>query len=595
MKTRKSSVSRLISVILVLALLAYSMFILAVIRVQLDSGLEQYFKQFILEQQKVAMDEVEYYQTMLKKSCISVKNNLEFYYGNTEGNLSPAYFNHVKADAVENLSCDEIYSFCEGFESENDAIPLEKNTTKIPTEFLKKAFNGISVNEIVKSGKNTLLLCAEPMRDGNEIWGVLGGVKVISSQEFVLDLAGELGANVTVFDGDVRVATSIEGMENTTIDDKMPIERAQSGETTLYINKIGESQFISYYFPLTDPSGKFLTTMFIGKPISAMEIITAAIFKPLCVVIAISIVLFAIFVLVLFYYLLIRKLQMINHAVDNLNSGNADLTYVLPVKGNDEFAGIASGFNSFISLLRNTIIEVKSNATQVLAGSEQISASSQAISTGASEQAASSEEMSATMEEMASNIRQNASNAQRTGEIALQTTVEGEAGGAAVEEAVEAVKVIVEKINVIGEIAKQTNMLALNAAIEAARAGEAGKGFAVVASEVRKLAERSQEASGEIIELSEKTLLSTEQAGNKINTVVPDIKHTAELIEEITSACAEQDKGAQQVSMAIVQLDSVVQQNASASEELAAMSEELSANAKNLVKAISMFKTEQGN
>ncbi|WP_191014010.1 methyl-accepting chemotaxis protein [Treponema zioleckii] len=592
MKTRKGSVSRLISIILVVALLAYSMFILALIHFRLNSGLEQYFKQLILEQQKVAIDEVEYYQTMLKKSCFSVKNNFEYYYGAAEDNLSSEYFEHVKADAVENLSCDAVYSFCEGNVSKYGFIPVFKNNTEIPTEFIKKAFNGISVSEIVRSGRNTLLLCAEPLRDGNKIWGVLGATKLLSSQDFVLDLSGTLGANVTIFDNDVRVATSIDGMENTTIDDKLPIERAQNGETTLYINQIGGSQFISYYFPLTDPSGKFLTTMFIGKPISAMQVISSAIFKPLLFMIVISIVLFAVFVLVLFFYLLVRKLQMINSAVDNLNSGNADLTYVLPVKGNDEFARIASGFNSFITLLRNTIIEVKTNASQVLAGSEQISASSQSISTGAAEQAASSEEMSATMEEMASNIRQNASNAQRTGEIAVQTALEGEAGGSAVNDAVEAVKVIVEKINVIGDIAKQTNMLALNAAIEAARAGEAGKGFAVVASEVRKLAERSQEASGEIIELSEKTLVSTEEAGNKIGTVVPDIKHTAELIEEITSACAEQDKGAQQVSMAIVQLDSVVQQNASASEELAAMSEELSANAKNLVKAISMFKTE---
>ena len=149
-----------------------------------------------------------------------------------------------------------------------------------------------------------------------------------------------------------------------------------------------------------------------------------------------------------------------------------------------------------------------------------------------------------------------------------------------------------EKIGVIGEIASQTNLLALNAAIEAARAGDAGKGFAVVASEIRKLAERSQSAAAEIVELSETTLKATEDAGAKIGTVVPGVKETAELIEDIAVACREQDSGASQISQAIIQLDGVVQQNASAAEELAAMSQNLNENAQNLVSAIEIFKTE---
>ena len=159
-------------------------------------------------------------------------------------------------------------------------------------------------------------------------------------------------------------------------------------------------------------------------------------------------------------------------------------------------------------------------------------------------------------------------------------------------ESVEAVKEIAEKIGVIGAIAKQTNILALNAAIEAARAGEAGKGFAVVASEVRKLAERSQISAGEIVDLSERTLDAAENAGEKIANMIPEIRQTTALIDEISIACKEQNNGAQQVSQAIIQLDAVVQQNASSAEELAAMSEELSASARELTKIISIFKTE---
>jgi len=257
----------------------------------------------------------------------------------------------------------------------------------------------------------------------------------------------------------------------------------------------------------------------------------------------------------------------------------------------DEIGSMTHSLASMVETLIRTIVSVREAAARVKLEAEQISSSSQSVSSGASEQAASTEEMSATMEEMASNIRQNAENAQKTEDIANRTAAEGEAGGEAVAEAVIAVKEISSRINIIDDIANQTNLLALNAAIEAARAGEAGKGFAVVASEIRKLAERSQVASAEIIELSKKTLAVTESAGEKIHIVVPGIEETSQLIDEIAIACREQDNGARQVSQAITQLDTVVQQNASAAEQMAAMSEELTANAQNLVEAISFFNT----
>jgi methyl-accepting chemotaxis protein len=196
------------------------------------------------------------------------------------------------------------------------------------------------------------------------------------------------------------------------------------------------------------------------------------------------------------------------------------------------------------------------------------------------------------MEEMASSIRQNTDNATQTEKIAIKSAVDAREGGKAVNETVAAMKEIATKISIIEEIARQTNLLALNAAIEAARAGEHGKGFAVVASEVRKLAERSQSAAGEISGLSIRSVAIAEQAGEMLTKMVPDIQRTSELVQEITASSKEQDVGAEQINKAIQQLDQIIQQNASASEEMASTSEELSSQAGQLSDAISFFKVD---
>ena len=185
-----------------------------------------------------------------------------------------------------------------------------------------------------------------------------------------------------------------------------------------------------------------------------------------------------------------------------------------------------------------------------------------------------------------------ADNAQQTEKIAVQSAGDAKEGGRAVAETVQAMKEIAGKISIIEEIAPQTNMLALNAAIEAARAGEHGKGFAVVASEVRKLAERSQVAAGEISKLSVSSVEVAEKAGSMLSSILPDIQRTAELVQEINASSKEQDTGAQQINKAIQQLDQVIQQNASASEEMASTAEELSSQSAQLQATIAFFRVD---
>jgi len=235
--------------------------------------------------------------------------------------------------------------------------------------------------------------------------------------------------------------------------------------------------------------------------------------------------------------------------------------------------------------------EVQSAASLVASGSEQVNGAAQALAQGATEQASSIEEVSASMEEMNSTVKQNADNAQQTAGIATKSAKDGQQGGAAVAETVKAMQSIAEKINIIEEIARQTNMLALNAAIEAARAGEHGKGFAVVAAEVRKLAERSQTAAKEISLVSTSSVEIAQNAGKILEDIVPGIQKTAELVQEINASSSEQSSGIDQVTKAITQLDMVIQSNSASTEELSATSEELTSQAEQLLSTASFFQT----
>ncbi|MDR3538489.1 MAG: methyl-accepting chemotaxis protein, partial [Acetobacteraceae bacterium] len=238
-----------------------------------------------------------------------------------------------------------------------------------------------------------------------------------------------------------------------------------------------------------------------------------------------------------------------------------DLTSTIASTTRDEIGVLIGHINAMVEKLRSVVGEASSAAGNVAAGGQQLSAGSQQLSQGATEQASSTEEASSSMEEMAANIKQNADNAAQTEKIAHQSAKSAEESGAAVGNAVVAMRTIAEKITIVQEIARQTDLLALNAAVEAARAGEHGRGFAVVASEVRKLAERSQTAATEIGGLSIQTVKSAQEAGEMLTRLVPDIRRTAELVAEISAACREQDIGAEQINQAIQQLDKVTQQN----------------------------------
>jgi methyl-accepting chemotaxis protein len=246
--------------------------------------------------------------------------------------------------------------------------------------------------------------------------------------------------------------------------------------------------------------------------------------------------------------------------------------------------------NNTCATLAQTIDEAMGVANSLASASEEVSATAQSLSQGASEQSASVEETSASIEEMSSSVNQNSDNARVTDGIATQASQEANEGGEAVRQTVEAMRKIAERISIIDDIAYQTNLLALNAAIEAARAGSHGRGFAVVATEVRKLAERSQVAAQEIGGVANESLKVAGRAGEVLEQLVPSIRKTSDLVQEIAAASGEQATGVSQINSAMSQLSQTVQQTAAASEELAATAEEMSGQAQQLQEAMSVFR-----
>ena len=285
-----------------------------------------------------------------------------------------------------------------------------------------------------------------------------------------------------------------------------------------------------------------------------------------------------------------HPLRFVVKVLDDVAKG--DLLTLAEVRSKDEVGQLAAATNEMVGNLRRVVGEVTGTAVNVASGSEQLSATSQQLSQGASEQAASAEETTSAMEEMSASIQQNADNARQTDKLASKAAEDAQASGQSVEQTVAAMRQIAEKINIIGEIARKTDLLALNAAVEAARAGEHGKGFAVVASEVRKLAERSQLAAAEINKLTVSGVSVAEGAGVLLAKLVPDIRKTAELVQEINAASAEQNTGTAQINKAIQQLDQVIQQNAAAAEETASTAAELASQAEQLQSSIAFFKVE---
>lgn len=290
---------------------------------------------------------------------------------------------------------------------------------------------------------------------------------------------------------------------------------------------------------------------------------------------------------------ILKRVYKLRSSIQKLAKG--DLSQTLETDSKDEIGDTMHALDDTIRQLRQVVNEVSVAADNVASGAEEMSSTAQQISDGASQQSAAAEESNSSMEQMNSSIQQNADNARHTDQIANQAAEGANTSNEAVSKAVTAMKQISTKIEIVEEIARKTDLLALNAAVEAARAGEHGRGFSVVASEVRKLAERSALAAAEISQVSHEGVGLASQAGEKLTALVPDIRKTAELVQEINVASSEQSSGVSEIHKALKDLDQVIQNNASSSEEMASTAEELSSQAQQLLDSIGFFNLETTN
>ncbi|MCF2913002.1 methyl-accepting chemotaxis protein [Vreelandella aquamarina] len=302
--------------------------------------------------------------------------------------------------------------------------------------------------------------------------------------------------------------------------------------------------------------------------------------------------------------LLLRRLLGVRNAMDNIASGEGDLTQRLPEEGNDEVTQIASAFNRFVNKMEHVLIDVRTSSESVHHAANEIAMGGQDLSRRTDNAASSLQQTSASVEQITSTVQHTAASAQEANKLSHAATEVAKEGGQVVSNVVTTMEDISDASNKIGEIvtlmnsiAFQTNLLALNASVEAARAGEHGRGFAVVAEEVRKLAGRSSDAANDIQKLIEDSQAKVNNgtslvrnAGRTMKDIVDHITRVTDVLEEINAATSEQSDGIKQVNIAVAELDRMTQENAAMVEESTTAAEQLKEQADRLTGTISSFK-----
>ncbi len=631
------SVSRMICVAIAIGLLLYSSVLSLVVNHKLGSGLEGYFE-----------DEAKTLSTVLTNEIGESKNEMEKTANWLRTELERAYdVEGFEQDTIDTLSEEAQNVFGVEtimiFDASGRQISNSKFGTSQKSDILQKALSGQVQSDLVKNGDDIYALAAEPiMNEGKVVGAVVAKIRA-STDEIVDFVSSCTNCVSTIFSGEKRAYTSIPGMKGSTIANPSPIRNAENGKPTSIVTTINGEKYIGYYYPLNDHNGNFLTTLFIAKELKAVLIVTNEIFRPLLFIIALSTLALVLAMIFLLYKKIIVPMRAITEAVENLSSGDADLTKRLDTKGNDEFTRLGKGVNKFIQMLQNIVKELKtsqlnlsstseslgSSAQQSAAATAEILANIQSVRKQSENQAEATkntanvlEMSSVTVDDLSDHIENQTSSVTQSsaaieemlGNItAVTNSVKKMAGsfhelnntvddgksklgsvGEKVNQISEQSKMLIQATSMITQIASETNLLAMNAAIEAAHAGDAGKGFSVVAEEIRKLAENSGTQSKNIATELKAITSSIQDVVNLSNAsqtafgaIVTQLDTTDVIMREINSAMEEQQLASQQIFEA---LSSVKDTSVTVSDKAKAMNEGINNVAKdmNTVTQISM-------
>ena len=602
-KSKLSSVSTILITAVSAGFLAFSVVLFVLISRYLTSGLESYFQGDLDEYSEVVVEEVKAQRKGLVNAQSKLADSFESMFENS-GSFSVSYMNTEIDLTKRNLGIQEL-----AVVDVNGRQVSSKNygDASNDSDIVQKALKGDAAEKIVKEGQNVVVVRAVPFKIGGKIAGVVFGKETLTSQEFAEKMKKYTMCDFTIFDGEKRAYTTLAGMRGSVIADINPIRTAESGEKYEGMAVINGVRYVVCYFPLKAEDGKFLTTLWLGKPLAVIDHVSSAIFKPLIAVMIVIVVLFFAVLVSVIIFKVIKPLKRVGAAVNNLASGDADLAQRIEVHGNDEFAEISTGINTFIEMLHKIVselnlaqkeltaigIDLGTNSQESASATAEIMANiagvrkqsesqSEAVSNTTTilgrsaenvnnlenlveAQAAGITESSAAIEQMLGNISSVTSSVRKMADSFKElgiTVSDGKTKLANVDgkvnEIAEQSKMLIQANTIIAQIASETNLLAMNAAIEAAHAGKAGEGFSVVANEIRKLAETSSAQSKNIntelkeISSSIKDVVSLSKDSQvAFGQIVTHLDSTDVIIREIDNAMSEQENASRQIFSAL--------------------------------------------